>query len=362
MSLRVENITKKFGVKDALRGVTLEARDGEFVVLLGPSGCGKSTLLRIIAGLEEPDQGTVLLGGKDITRLEPRHRDVAMVFQGYALYPHMTVAENIGFPLRVRKRPSSEISAEVERVGARLGLSHLLRNLPKQLSGGERQRVALARAIIRHPQVFLMDEPLSNLDSRLRIDMRAELKHLQHELAVVTIYVTHDQVEAMTLASRIAILKDGLLQHYDTPSEIYRRPANIFVAGFVGSPSMNLLPGIVEAGMFLLPISACQQVPLSIAPTPEQLALVGSRREITLGIRPEDVEFSTTDQPGYTPARVWVTEDLGNETLIRLALDNIHVTLRAPAGTRADFDTTAWFRIRPEKIHWFDSHTTEALR
>jgi multiple sugar transport system ATP-binding protein len=337
MSLRIENISKKFGTKDALRNVSLEAADGEFVVLLGPSGCGKSTLLRIIAGLEEPDAGSVLLGGKNITRLEPRHRDVAMVFQSYALYPHMTVAENIGFPLRVRKRPSSEISVEVERVAARLGLSRLLPNLPKQLSGGERQRVALARAIIRHPQAFLMDEPLSNLDSRLRVDMRAELKHLQHELSVVTIYVTHDQVEAMTLASRIAILKDGVLQQYDPPSEIYRRPANIFVAGFVGSPSMNLLPS-------------------HLAPSPDP------SRELTLGIRPEDVEFSPVVQPGYTPARVWVTEDLGNETLIRLALDDLHLTLRAPSGTRADFDSTAWFRIRPEKIHWFDSRTTEALR
>jgi multiple sugar transport system ATP-binding protein len=350
MSIRVENIAKRFGVKDALRGVTLEAREGEFVVLLGPSGCGKSTLLRIIAGLEEPDTGTVLLNGNDITRIEPRRRDVAMVFQGYALYPHMTVAQNIGYPLRVRKRPTSEISAEVERVGAKLGLAHLLRNLPKQLSGGERQRVALARAIIRHPQAFLMDEPLSNLDSRLRIDMRAELKHLQHELSVVTIYVTHDQVEAMTLASRIAILQDGLLQQYDTPPEVYRRPANLFVAGFVGSPSMNLLPGTVEGGVF-------RGAGLSVDfPTG-----LGAHREITLGIRPEDIEFSATDQPGFTPARVWVTEDLGNETLIRLALDDIHMTLRAPAGTRAGFDTPAWFRIRPEKIHWFDTHTTEAL-
>ena len=343
MSLRVENITKRFGAKDALRGVTLEALDGEFVVLLGPSGCGKSTLLRIIAGLEEPDAGTVLLGGRDITRAEPRHRDVAMVFQGYALYPHMTVAQNIGYPLRVRKRPAAEISAEVERVGARLGLARLLQNLPKQLSGGERQRVALARAIIRHPQAFLMDEPLSNLDSRLRIDMRAELKHLQHELGVVTIYVTHDQVEAMTLASRIAILKDGLLQQFDTPSEVYRHPANMFVAGFVGSPSMNLL----EAGVFL---GACQ------------VPAIAEHRKLTLGIRPEDIEFSNTEQPGYTPARVWVTEDLGNETLIRLAVAETHITLRAPSGTRADFDTPAWFRIRPEKIHWFDSETTEAIR
>jgi multiple sugar transport system ATP-binding protein len=338
MSLRVENITKRFGPKDALRGVTLEARDGEFVVLLGPSGCGKSTLLRIIAGLEEPDQGVVTLHGRDITRVDPSRRDVAMVFQGYALYPHMTIAQNIGYPLRVRRRPSAEISTEVEKVAGRLGLAHLLRNEPKQLSGGERQRVALARAIIRHPQAFLMDEPLSNLDSRLRIDMRAELKHLQHELGVVTLYVTHDQVEAMTLASRIAILKDGLLQQYDTPAEIYNRPANLFVAGFVGSPAMNLLPSGVIA-----------------SPPP-------GGRDLTLGIRPEDVDFSLTEQPNWTAARVWVTEDLGNETLIRLSLDDGgFITLRAPAGTRAEIDSVAWFRIRPDRIHWFDSHSTERV-
>ena len=272
-----------------------------------------------------------------------------MVFQGYALYPHMTVAQNIGYPLRVRRRASSEISSEVEKVAARLGLAHLLRKQPKQLSGGERQRVALARAIIRHPQAFLMDEPLSNLDSRLRIDMRAELKHLQHELGVVTLYVTHDQVEAMTLASRIAILKDGLLQQYATPHEIYHRPANVFVAGFVGSPAMNLLPGNVESGVF-------RHAGLSIE------CSAGASRELTLGIRPEDVEFSLTEQPGWTVARVWVTEDLGNETLIRLSLDGAFITLRAPAGTRAEIDNLAWFRIRPERVHWFDSQTTEAIR
>jgi multiple sugar transport system ATP-binding protein len=355
MSLQVEHIGKRFGEKEALRGVTLEARDGEFVVLLGPSGCGKSTLLRIVAGLEEADEGSVRLRGRDITHFEPRRRDVAMVFQGYALYPHMTVAANIGFPLRVRHRPAAEISAEVERISARLGLTHLLRNQPRQLSGGERQRVALARAIIRRPQAFLMDEPLSNLDSRLRIDMRAELKHLQHELAVVTLYVTHDQVEAMTLASRIAILKEGRLQQYDTPSEVYRRPANLFVAGFVGSPSMNLLPGVLESGVFL-------RAGLCVELTAEQLAAVGARREITLGVRPEDIDFSVISHPGWTTARVWVTEDLGNETLIRLAIDDAHVTLRAPAGVRADFDSPAWFRIRRERILFFDSHTTEALR
>jgi multiple sugar transport system ATP-binding protein len=355
MSLRVENLSKRFGAQEALRSVTLEAGDGEFVVLLGPSGCGKSTLLRIIAGLEEPDEGSVRLRGIDITQLEPRRRDVAMVFQGYALYPHMTVAGNIGYPLRVRRRPASEISAEVSRIGARLGLAHLLGNQPRQLSGGERQRVALARAIIRRPKAFLMDEPLSNLDSRLRVDMRAELKHLQHELSVVTLYVTHDQVEAMTLASRIAVLKDGRLQQYDTPQEVYRCPANLFVAGFVGSPSMNLLPGVLESGTFRSP-GLCVEL------SAQQLAAIGTRREITLGVRPEDLEFSPAGQPGWTAARVWVTEDLGNETLIRLAMDGVYVTLRAAAGTRVDFDSPAWFRIRRENIHWFDSQTTEAIR
>jgi multiple sugar transport system ATP-binding protein len=354
MSLQVENISKRFAAHEALQKVSIEARDGEFVVLLGPSGCGKSTLLRIIAGLEEPDEGIVKLAGREITRLEPRDRDVAMVFQGYALYPHMTIAENIGYPLKIRRRAASEISAEVERIGTRLGLAQLLHKLPKQLSGGERQRVALARAIIRRPKAFLMDEPLSNLDSRLRVDMRAELKHLQHELKIVTIYVTHDQTEAMTLASRIAVLKDGRLQQFDTPSEVYRRPANLFVAGFVGSPSMNLLPGVVESGVF-----RCSGV--VVDPTPEQLMKIGARREITLGIRPEDIEYSATEQAGWTQARVWVVEDLGNETLIRLALEDGHLTLRAPAGVRADFDSPAWFRMKPRQIHWFDSTTTAAV-
>jgi multiple sugar transport system ATP-binding protein len=200
-----------------------------------------------------------------------------------------------------------------------------------------------------------MDEPLSNLDSRLRIDMRAELKHLQHELSVVTIYVTHDQTEAMTLASRIAVLRDGQLQQYAAPSEVYRRPANLFVAGFVGSPSMNLLPGVIESGAF-------RRAGLCVSPTAEQLALIGARREVTLGFRPEDVEFSASAEAGWTEARVWVTEDLGNETLIRLALDDVHVTLRAPAGVRADFDSPGWFRIRRDQIHWFDTHTTAAIR
>lgn len=320
MGLELSGVTKRFGTREAVSGVSLTAADGEFVVLLGPSGCGKSTLLRMIAGLETPDQGVIKLEGRDITQAEARDRDIAMVFQSYALYPHMTIAQNIGYPLRVRKRPPREISAEVENVAARLGLTGLLQNLPRHLSGGERQRVALARAIIRRPKAFLMDEPLSNLDARLRVDMRAELKHLQHELRIVTIYVTHDQAEAMTLAHRIAVMRDGCVQQFDTPSNVYHRPANTFVAAFVGSPSMNLM----------------------------------DQNDRTLGVRPEDVELSLTEQPGWTAARVYVTEEMGNETLVRLAVEGSHITARAPAGTRLDFDTTVWFRFAAGKLHWFD--------
>jgi multiple sugar transport system ATP-binding protein len=323
MPLEIQSVTKYFGRKEAVSDMTFTADTSEFVVLLGPSGCGKSTLLRMIAGLEMPDSGTIRLAGTDITRKEARDRDIAMVFQSYALYPHMTIAANIGYPLKVRKRPADEIAREVENVATRLGIKDLLPNLPKQLSGGERQRVALARAIVRRPKAFLMDEPLSNLDARLRVDMRAELKHLQHDLGIVTLYVTHDQAEAMTLAHRIAVIHQGRLQQFDTPANVYHRPANTFVAGFVGSPSMNLI----------------------------------EQDDATLGVRPEDVELSTSEQPGFTAARVWVTEEMGNETIVVLAAGDHKITVRAPAESRLDFDTQVWYRLRPEKVHRFDRAT-----
>jgi multiple sugar transport system ATP-binding protein len=329
-ALQIENISKRFGPKLAVDGVSLEAEGGEFIVLLGPSGCGKTTLLRMIAGLETADSGAMRLNGRDITRLEPRARDIAMVFQSYALYPHMTVAENIAYPLKVRKKPKAEIEREVTDVARRLGLESLLMNRPRQLSGGERQRVALARAIVRHPQAFLMDEPLSNLDARLRVDMRAELKYLQHQLRTVTLYVTHDQSEAMTLAHRIAVMDRGQVQQFDTPENIYNRPANLFVAGFLGSPSMNLLADPDQPG-------------------------------VTLGIRPEDVEFSTAEQPGWQKSRVYVTEAMGNETIVKLSTEAKHITTRIQPGARPDFDAPAWYRFRPEKIHHFDSSSGARL-
>jgi multiple sugar transport system ATP-binding protein len=331
VDLCVDGVTKRFGEKTAVDGLSLTAREGEFVVLLGPSGCGKSTLLRVVAGLEAPDSGSVRMGALDITALEPRERDLAMVFQSYALYPHMTVAQNIAYPLKIRKRPAVEIAAEVSRLAERLGLGELLERYPRALSGGQRQRVALARAIVRRPKAFLMDEPLSNLDSRLRLEMRAELRRLQHELGVVTLYVTHDQAEAMTLASRIAVIDHGRLLQFDTPWNVYHRPANLFVAGFLGSPAMNFLEGERN----------------------------GER--VIMGFRPEDVEVSLTARADWTPARVYVVEAMGNESFARLDAGPAQVTARLPADAALDYDQAVWFRPRPDKVHFFDPQTKEAL-
>src|SRR6266481_5534945 len=253
MTVDLERISKAFGSLTVLHELSLSVEPGEFMVLLGPSGCGKTTALRMIAGLESVTSGSIRIAGRDVTDVAPKNRDIAMVFQSYALYPHMTVAENIGYPLKIRKLPRAEIDKQVAEVAAQVQLDPLLARFPRQLSGGQRQRVALARAIVRRPAVFLMDEPLSNLDAKLRGHMRAELKHMQNGLGITTIYVTHDQIEAMTLAHRVALLERGVLQQLDTPANIYNRPANLFVAGFIGSPPMNFLEGELAEGRFSSP-------------------------------------------------------------------------------------------------------------
>src|SRR5215475_8673048 len=247
MGIEFRNVNKHFGGASVVDDLSLEVRDGEFIVLLGPSGCGKTTTLRMLAGLEGVTSGDIFIDGERINDIPTQHRDLAMVFQSYALYPHMTIAENIGYPLRVRKVNQVERAERVQRVAAMLEIESLLERKPRQLSGGERQRVALARAIVREPRAYLMDEPLSNLDARLRVQMRGELKRLQHQLGTTTIYVTHDQAEAMTLASRVAVMKKGRLQQFDAPMNIYNEPANRFVAEFVGSPSMNFVEGEMDA-------------------------------------------------------------------------------------------------------------------
>ena len=342
MSIEYRSVSKHFGGTRVVDDLSLEIRDGEFIVLLGPSGCGKTTTLRMLAGLESVTSGEILIDGKRINDVPTQHRDLAMVFQSYALYPHMTIAENIGYPLRVRKIEKNERAKRVARVAAMLEIEALLDRKPRQLSGGERQRVALARAIVREPRAYLMDEPLSNLDARLRVQMRGELKRLQHQLGTTTIYVTHDQAEAMTLASRVAVMNKGRLQQFGTPLNIYNHPANRFVAEFVGSPSMNFLEGTIVDGTFT---SASLQLPLEHT----------SQANVTIGIRPEHIQVSTEPGDGAIAASVYVTELMGNETFVFLSVGTHRLIARAPADFRAEVESRVWIRIAVEKLHFFDN-------
>jgi len=356
MDVRFENVTKTFGQSAVVDNLNLASEDGELVVLLGPSGCGKSTTLRMLAGLEDATSGDILIGDERVNDVPTRYRDIAMVFQNYALYPHMTITQNIAYPLRVRKVAREEISRRVSRVAEMLEIAGLLGRRPRELSGGERQRVALARAIIREPRVYLMDEPLSNLDAKLRVQMRGELKRLQHELGTTTIYVTHDQAEAMTLAHRVAIMRTGKLQQFDTPMNIYNKPANRFVAEFVGSPGMNFVEGRFDAATRRFTSDA-----LSLALEDSQLDRLSGHSGVTFGIRPEHVEVSTVEREGWLQARVYVTELMGNETFVFLRLGAEKIVARAAADFRADMDTPVWVRIEMNKAGFFDSKTGNAL-
>jgi multiple sugar transport system ATP-binding protein len=316
--IRLEEATKVYanGVR-ALDAVTLDIRDGEFMVLVGPSGCGKSTLLRMIAGLEEVTEGRILIGDRDVTRLRPRDRDIAMVFQNYALYPQMTVEDNLGFGLKLRRVPKPERAGRVRRVAATLGLDALMERRPALLSGGQRQRVAMGRAMVREPAAFLMDEPLSNLDAKLRVSMRAELARLHERLGVTTVYVTHDQVEAMTLGQRVAVLRDGVLQQCETPQRLFHDPTNLFVAAFLGSPSMNVVEATVADGRVSF---AGFSLPL-----PPESALGDGPRQVILGIRPTDLRHAA-DAPSEEP-RITVEPDLVEELG---GLTNVLFPINAP--------------------------------
>jgi multiple sugar transport system ATP-binding protein len=324
MGIEFQKVSKVFGGTCVVDDLSLQIDDGEFIVLLGPSGCGKTTTLRMLAGLETVTSGDILIAGERVNDVPTQHRDLAMVFQSYALYPHMTIAENIGYPLRVRKMDKADRAERVNRVAAMLEIESLLERKPRQLSGGERQRVALARAIVREPRAYLMDEPLSNLDARLRVQMRGELKHLQHELGTTTIYVTHDQAEAMTLASRVAVMKKGRLQQFDTPMNIYNNPANRFVAEFVGSPGMNFIEGELESGIFV-------SEGLRISLNQGQLSRLAGRSRLTIGIRPEHIHVSLAPKDGAIAARVYVTELMGNETFVFLSVGSNRLIARATA-------------------------------
>jgi len=323
-SVELEHIEKRFGSTIALASIDLCAAPGEFLVLLGPSGCGKSTLLRIVAGLETPSAGTVRIGGTDVTAVEPRDRDVSMVFQNYALYPHLSVRHNIEFPLKARHVPAPERRRVAEEAAASLQLSDFLERKPSQLSGGQRQRVALARAIVRHPKAFLMDEPLSNLDARLRVEMRAELVELHLRTGTTVVYVTHDQVEAMTMGDRIAVMSHGVLRQLGAPQEVHDRPADVFVAGFIGSPPMNLLPGEVVA-----PSAGGPPVAVVSGGTVRVGAYEPGRR-VTIGIRPEHLVVADA---GTLEATVSLVESLGHERLLACRLPDTSLVIVRQGGS-----------------------------
>ena len=346
--LQINGLNKWFGSNHVVKDLAIDVAPGEFLVLLGPSGCGKTTGLRMVAGLEEADGGQILIGDTDVTHVLPKYRDVAMVFQSYALYPHKTVAENIGFPLKVRGLAQAERDQAVRDAAAQVHMESLLDRYPRQLSGGQRQRVALARAIIRHPAVFLMDEPLSNLDAKLRGHMRAELKHMQHELGVTTIYVTHDQVEAMTLAHRVAVMNEGVLQQIGTPREVYDNPANLFVAGFMGSPPMNFLDGRIESSHFV-----GEGVSLPLAGKPES-------RDAVLGFRPEDATI-TEPGTGLFDATVFAAELTGDVTLVTLTVGEANPAVKMPKEYDVDFDSLVAVAFPPSQCFLFDAKSGERL-
>lgn len=346
----LKDLTKRWGDFVGVDNQSLHVADREFLVLLGPSGCGKTTTMRMIAGLEEPSSGEVWIGDRMVNDDLPKDRDVAMVFQNYGLYPHMTIFDNIAYPLKVRGTPKAEIRPRVERAAEQVELTQFLDRKPKALSGGQRQRVALARAIVRTPKVFLMDEPLSNLDAKLRVTMRAELKHLSRALKITTVYVTHDQIEAMTLADRVAVMRHGVIQQLGTPDEIYNDPANLFVAGFIGSPAMNLIDGAIKDGMFV----TTGGTRLVSVQSPDRAAVV-------LGVRADDMRVAEAGQ-GEIDVRIYAFENTGEATLLTVQWGQQRVIAKGDRHLRKDQDDVVSISLDPAHIYLFDPATGNRIR
>ena len=347
----------------AVAAASFTVADGELLVLVGPSGCGKSTLLRMIAGLESISAGTLHIGGRVVNELEPKDRDIAMVFQSYALYPHMSVAENLGFGLKLRGLPAADVERRVAEAARTLELDALLQRRPGQLSGGQRQRVALGRALVREPSVFLLDEPLSNLDAKLRLSMRVEIARLHRKLKATMIYVTHDQVEAMTLGQRIVVIDRGEIQQIDTPARLYAKPANLFVAGFLGSPAMNLLRGriAVESDQAAL-VMEDVRLPLGPAGALASLLAAAGDREVVIGIRPEDVQRAAPDAPGGFTATLELAEMVGSDTWLNLRLGPHPLVVRVGGDEPVQANASTAFALRRDRLHVFDAASGKRLQ
>src|SRR5437870_3426134 len=349
-TVTLDGVRKSYGPREVVHGVSCAVADGELVVVVGPSGCGKSTLLRMVAGLETVSAGTVAIDGRIVNGVEPKDRDIAMVFQNYALYPHMSVYDNMAYGLRMRRMSRAEIRSRVGRAAEILQLDGLLQRRPRQLSGGQRQRVAMGRAIVRDPKVFLFDEPLSNLDAQLRVQMRVEIKRLQQELATTSLYVTHDQVEAMTLADRLIVMNAGNVDQIGPPLDLYERPATVFVATFIGSPAMNLLPGRLAA----------EGIAISDLVLPRNGNAVGEAGQpVTVGLRPEDLELT---EGGPIPLHTELLERLGADTIVHGRLgDGTRLVTRASGALQLRLDETIRLRVSPDRIHLFDAESGRRL-
>jgi multiple sugar transport system ATP-binding protein len=349
--LEIRNLEKRFGNVEVLKGISLEMTAGDFLVLVGPSGCGKSTLLNCVAGLDETSGGKIIIGGRDVTQVPPRDRDIAMVFQSYALYPTMTVAENIAFGMKVRRVPQAEQDQRIKQVSHLLQIEQLLARRPSALSGGQRQRVAMGRALVREPTLFLFDEPLSNLDAKLRVELRGEIKRLHERIGASIVYVTHDQVEAMTLGTKVVVLNQGVIQQIATPGEIYERPANVFVADFMGSPPMNLLPGGLDyaTGNALITFNGGQSVTIPNAP-PALAAYHG--KDVTFGIRPEALRMGTTLR-----GPVHLVENSGSDTFVTFKVGDRNVVARFPGRVPVDHHQDIGVDLDLSQVSYFDTAT-----
>ena len=358
----LKDLIKNYGSFNAVKSVSLTVNDGEFVALVGPSGCGKTTTLNLVAGLTSVTSGDILIGDQVVNDLDPKDRDIAMVFQNYALYPQKSVYKNLAFPLQMRKLPKDEIDRKVKEAARVLDMTQLLERKPRELSGGQQQRVALGRALVRDPAVFLMDEPLSNLDAKLRVQMRSEIKRFHQDLKATIIYVTHDQLEAVTMADRMAVMNGGYLQQYDTPAQVFANPVNMFVASFVGSPAMSLVPLEASTVDGNTTLTSAEGWRLELSPENARKVAKASSRKVVLGARHSTIKLHKNAAPGCVPAKAYTVEPTGDVTFVQAFLSGAIVNISVPPAVSVAPDEQIWLEFDQERMHLFDGETEMALR